>query len=153
MSFNQCAQNKCKKLQQRMFFLRKLRDFRLDCSILQLFYQSLLQSILSFGLICVYGNMHVQEHKKLQRIIKMASRVIGVDQTSAEDLYNELILRKMDQILTDTTHPLHPKFLRSTRLNDRLLQRPIRTVRYQKSFVPTAIRLYNSKPKQLRHFS
>lgn len=34
LCFNECAKNKCKKLQQRMFFLRKLRGFRLDCSIL-----------------------------------------------------------------------------------------------------------------------
>lgn len=85
MSFNQCAQNKCKTLQQRMFFLRKLNDFRLDCSILQLFYQSLLQSISSCGLVCVYGSMHAKDHKPLQ-CIKTASRVIGVDQTSAVEL-------------------------------------------------------------------
>ncbi|KAK0146668.1 RNA-directed DNA polymerase from mobile element jockey [Merluccius polli] len=132
LCFNHCAQTKCKKLQQRMLFLRKLNDFRLDSSILQLFYKSLLQSILSFGLICVFGNLRVQNQKKLQRIIKSASRVIGVDQASTIQLYNELILGKMEHILADPTHPLFPTFVRSTRSNGRILQRAIRTARYHK---------------------
>ena len=56
--------------------------------------------------------------------------------------HSDLSLKKTDQILNDPTHPLHLTFLRSSRSSDRNLQRKIRTTRY-KSFVPTAIRLYN----------
>ena len=108
-----------------------------------MFYKSILQSVLSFGLICVFGNMHVKDQKRLQRMIKMASKIIGLDQVSAAQLYNELILKKTDQILNDPTHPLHHKFMRSNRSTGRILQQRIKTERYNKSFVPTAIRLYN----------
>ena len=107
-----------------------------------MFYKTLLQSVLSFGLICAFGNMYIQGQKKLQRIVKIASRIIGVDQVS------DLSLKKIDQILYDSTHPLHLTFLRSSRSSGRILQRKIRTTRYNKSFVPTAIRLFNIRLKR-----
>uniref|UniRef100_A0A9J7XIF0 Reverse transcriptase domain-containing protein n=1 Tax=Cyprinus carpio carpio TaxID=630221 RepID=A0A9J7XIF0_CYPCA len=143
LTFNECALNKIKKMHQRMYLLRKLYNFRLEKHILVMFYKSLLQSVLSFGLICVFGNMHVKDQKKLQRMIKMASRIIGIDQVSVAQLYNELISKKTDQILNDPTHPLYHKFIRSNRSTGRILQQRIRTERYNKSFVPIAIRLYN----------
>ena len=144
LKFDECARNKTKKLQQRLFFLRKLNQFRVDRFILQMFYKAVLQSVLSFGLVCTFGNMRVQDHAKLQRMIKTASRIIGVDQVSAAELYDHLILKKADQILNDPTHPLHQKFCRSTRSSGRFLQNKIRTTRYSKSFVPTAIRALNN---------
>uniref|UniRef100_A0A671TU97 Reverse transcriptase domain-containing protein n=1 Tax=Sparus aurata TaxID=8175 RepID=A0A671TU97_SPAAU len=143
LTFKECAQNKTKKLQKRMFFLRKLKHFQIDSCFLQMFYKSLLQSVLSFGIICAFGNMYIQDQKKLQRVVKIASRIIGVDQVSVAQLHNDLSLNKIDQILNDSTHPLHLSFLRSSRSSGRILQRKIRTTSYNKSFVPTAIRLYN----------
>lgn len=145
LTFNECALKKTKKMHQRMYFLRKLYNFRLERHILVMFYKSFLQSVLSFGLICVFGNMHVKDQGKLQRMIKMASRIIGIDQVSVAQLYNELILKKTDQILKDPAHPLHYKFMRSNRSTGRIIQQRIRTERYNKSFVPTSIRLYNDQ--------
>jgi len=145
LTFNECAQNKSKKLQKRMFFLMKLNHFRIDSCILQMFYKALLQSVLSFGLICAFGNMYIKDQNKLQRIVKTASKIIGVDQVSVAQLYNNLSLKKTEQIINDSTHPLHQNFLKSNRSSGRLLQRKIRTTRYSNYFVPTAIRLYNNQ--------
>ena len=147
LKFNECAIVKVKKLQQRMFFLRKLKSFNVDCHVLQLFYKTILQSILSFGLICVFGNMRNQDQCKLQRMIKMASRVIGCDQMSAAQLCKDLILSKAERILNDPTHPLHNRFRLSCRGKGRILQRKIRTTRFSKSFVPAAVRLLNERDK------
>ena len=57
-----------------------------------MFYKTLLQSVLSFGLICAFGKMYIQDKKKLQRIVKIASRIIGVDQVSVTQLHNDLRL-------------------------------------------------------------
>ena len=54
--------------------------------------------------------MYIQDQKKLQRIVKIASRIIGVDQISVAQLHNDLSLKKIDQILNDSTHPLHLTF-------------------------------------------
>ena len=55
-----------------------------------MFYKALLQSVLSFGHICTYGNMYIKDQKKLQRMVKTASKIIGVAQVSVAKLYNEL---------------------------------------------------------------
>lgn len=50
--------------------------------------------------------MHAKDHKILQYVTKLSSRVIEVDQVSAAQLYHELIIKKMNEILVDSTHPL-----------------------------------------------
>ena len=56
LNWNPNSQVLAGKANQRLYFLRKLREFRVDNTILVLFYQSLLQSILTFSLVCMYGN-------------------------------------------------------------------------------------------------
>ena len=41
-----------KKGNQRLYFLRKLNNLNIDRTILVLFYQSLIQSLLTFNLVC-----------------------------------------------------------------------------------------------------
>ena len=48
LNFEACAKSKYSKLQQRCFSLRKLNLLHLDKTIMQLFYQSILQSVLTF---------------------------------------------------------------------------------------------------------
>lgn len=81
-----------------------------------MFYISVLQSVLSFGLICVLGNMRKQDQDRLQRQIRTAGKIIGIDQETATSLYTKLILQKLEKILQDSTHPLHSKFSRSSTL-------------------------------------
>lgn len=47
--------------------------------------------------------------------VKIASRIIGVDQVSVAQSHNDLSLKKIDQILNDSTHPLDLTFIRSSR--------------------------------------
>ena len=129
-------------MQQRLYFLRKLKSFKVDHLILQMFYKSVVQSILTFCLICVFGNMRSLDQAKLGRVVKHASNVIGIQQEFPDDLYRSLLCNKVKGILLDRLHPLHCKFQQSFRSN-RLLQRTIRTRRYGSSFVPAAIRWYN----------
>lgn len=137
LTFKECAQSKFKKLQKRMFFLMKLASFRIDSCMLQLFYKALLQRLLVFGLICAYGNMLKKDQKKLQHTVKAASGIIRIDQVSVAQRFNDLCISKTQQTLNDPTHPLHQFFLESNRSNrpNRLLQRKIRTSRYNKSFI------------------
>ena len=45
----------CKILQHWIFLLRKLNYFQVDSIILELFYKTVLQSVLSSCLVCVFG--------------------------------------------------------------------------------------------------
>ena len=66
------------KANQRLFFLRKLRKFNVDRNILTLFYRSVVQSILTFCIICNFGSLSQSNKGKFERIRKMAQRTIGV---------------------------------------------------------------------------
>ncbi|KAK0146750.1 RNA-directed DNA polymerase from mobile element jockey [Merluccius polli] len=145
LKFEICTTSKVNKLQQRMFFLRKLNYFQVDCTILELFYKTVLQSVLSFGLVCVFGNMRKGNQDKLQRLLKTASKIIGCSQTSVTQLWADLVVDKAERILRDPTHPLYRKFQLSNRGSSRLLQRSIKTKRFSLSFVPSAIRLFNER--------
>lgn len=65
-----------------MFFLHKLNYFQVDCTILELFYKTVLQNALSFGLVCMFGNMRKHDQNKLQRLAKSANKIIQCSQTS-----------------------------------------------------------------------
>jgi hypothetical protein len=88
-----------------MIFLRKLNHFQVDCTILELFYKTVLQSLLSFGLVCVFGNMRKGDQDKLQHLVKTASKIIGCSQTSVTQLWADLVVDKAERILRDPTHP------------------------------------------------
>lgn len=61
---------KVKKVHQQVLFLQKLSSFNVDRYVLQLFYEAVLQSILSFGLDLLDLN---QDQNRLQRMVRMAS--------------------------------------------------------------------------------
>ena len=44
-----------KKANQRLFFIRQLKQIHLDNTLLVLFYKTVIQSILVINLICFYG--------------------------------------------------------------------------------------------------
>ena len=42
----------CNKLNTSLFFLKKLKSFHVNESILKMFYQALILSVITFGIIC-----------------------------------------------------------------------------------------------------
>ena len=79
-----------------------------------MFYKSILQSILTFCLICVFGNMRSQDRNKMERVVKQASKIIGYQQESSEASYKSLICNNNKSVFSVSCHPLHVKFLKSS---------------------------------------
>ena len=79
---------------QQMFFLRKLKKFNVDRTILHLFYQSIIQSVLLFNLICFYGNLTQADKTKLDRPRKIAQRIIGIELPPLSVLFKDRLLTK-----------------------------------------------------------
>lgn len=143
LTFDANTKYTVRKLQQRLFFLRKLNSFNIDKTILEMFYITVVQSVLSFSLVCVFGNMRSRDKGTFHRVVKQAQRITKSQLLlSPEVLYNAQVCSKVDLILSDPSHPLYPKFVSSSK-GCRLLQRKIRTQRFNNSFVQTAIRFYN----------
>lgn len=54
--------------------------------------------------------MHGQDQAKLQCMIKLAAIVIGEDIVSVNQLYTDLILKKLSKTLNDPAHSPHLEF-------------------------------------------
>ena len=93
-----------------MYFVRKLRKCHIDKTIMSMFYKSVVESVLTFCMLCWYSGISYQARKKVERIVTSAVK-LGCDAQSLEDLYNTLIVKKCDQIMNDDSHPLSSNFV------------------------------------------
>ena len=114
----------------------------LHSKILELFYTSILQSVICFSVICWYGNCTTASKTKLTQIILTCQKLGLTNVSSLENLYCKSALQRCELITTDKTHPLHNMYqmLPSGR---RMRSVRCRTKRYSDSFVPASIRLLN----------
>jgi Domain of unknown function (DUF1891) len=144
LSFSAHVDNLCKKANQRLYLLRKLRNFDVCQDILETVYRSLIESILAFNIIAWFGNLSVKDRTRLTRVVKLASKIIGRQQRQLSDLHHLFIKRKANKIWLDPTHPLHNSF--ELLPSKRRLRAPLaRRNLYKRSFLPTAISILNSK--------
>ena len=134
-----------KKLNTRMYCLRKLNYFHANANILALFYDSVVSSIWKYCLICWGGNAARGDTDRINRVVNGAAKIIGLAQQSLEDAYADLLFKTLSGIKEDTHHPLH------NRLASHLIPRSGRmrlpaavTNRYLCSFIPQAIKCHNS---------
>ena len=58
------------KTKTRMYRLRKLRSFNINPNLLQIFYSSMICSVLSFALTCWRGNIQKQDKDRLDKILQ-----------------------------------------------------------------------------------
>ena len=133
----------CKKLNRRMFFLRKLRCLKIDAIILSLFYRSTIQSILSFCIAAWGGIIYIISYKDkctMSRIIKKACKICS---NINLPYFDELLLAntssKIHTISIDVHHPIAAKIVLSSHRNKPIYLK-CKKERYRKSFVPSGIR-------------
>ena len=99
-----------KKAQQRLYFLRQLKKFRVNQDILMQFYRSIIESILTFSLTTWFGSTTQQNRDDLQRVVRSASKIIGCEVPPLQLLYDDRLIRKAKSILRDESHPAHSIF-------------------------------------------
>ena len=145
LSFTEHAKLTKSKAHQRLFFLRKLNKFNVDNTILQLFYNSVIQSILSFNIICFYGLLSCESKKDLDRVVKTAGRICGNKASfpSTSVIFSDFVQRKTTKILKDPTHPLHLSYVFCPS-GKRIRMPRSKTNRFRYSFLPHSISIYNN---------
>ena len=134
-----------KKLNSRMYCLRKLNSFHITPEILNVFYSSTIVSVWRYCLVCWGGNVSKREKRRIDSIVRKAQRVIGVCQPSVDSVYLDLVRGKLEMVWSDNSHPLHGQ-LRSQlipRGSGRLGLPYAGTNRHPASFIPKAIQMYN----------
>ena len=134
----------CTKLQQRLYFLRRLRLYGVSSGIMLIFYRAILESLIRYGITAWYGNLTVQLKNRLRSMHKTAMKIIGIKQyESIEELYNQSVITQAIKISSDSTHPLSSEYelLPSGR---RFRMSKWKTNRFKLSFVPASIKLLNN---------
>ena len=142
MKFSDNLARMYEKAKQRMYFIRKLKNVHIDKAILTMFYRSIVETVITFCITYWFGNSTVQDRKRIDSIVKCACKLGCIDIKDTKLLYNNAVSAKMTKIIKNDTHPLHMYFelLPSQRRMSSIYSR---TDRYNKSFVLSAIRLYN----------
>lgn len=134
-----------RKGQSSMFFLSRLRSFGVCSGLLKTFYQSMVASALFFAVVCWWGGVKTGEVNRLNKFVRKARSVVGLDLDSLETVAERRVKDKICAILDNLSHPLHDElWLMGSSLSQRIIPPRCRTERFRRSFVPTAIRLYNS---------
>ena len=129
-----------KKAQQRMYFLRQLKKFKLSSEILVRFYRAVIESVLTFSIIVWYGNSTQQQKDHLDRVVRNASKIIGTELPSLATLYRQRVLSKSKKITKDPSHPANNLFqlLPSGRRYRNIMTK---TERFKNSLYPQAMKI------------
>ena len=62
------------KANKRLYFVRKLGQFKVDRTLITLFYKSVIENVLSFCITCCGGNSSKGDRIKVERIIKISEQ-------------------------------------------------------------------------------
>ena len=93
------------KAQQRLFFLRQLKKFGLRRESLIQFYNSVVESVLTFSLCVWYGNTTQRQRDRLERVIRTAVKIIGCELPSLASIYSKRSVARARKIIADVSHP------------------------------------------------
>ena len=144
LTFNKNVDSVYKKAKSRLYFVRQLCKLKVDSRILELFYSSILQSVIAFSIACWYGNCSTEAKGKLTCIIKTCYKLGIANIPSLEEIYSKRVIQRCKVIVNDDLHPLHNLF-NLMPSGKRMRSIKCRTARYNKSFVPACIRLINEQ--------
>ena len=129
-----------KKVNQRLYFMKKLNTFKIDVTLLKLFFESCVMSLFYFCITAWGGNVRFKERQSMNRSIKYCYKIFkNTNVVNVEDILKIASKRKIKSILGDDTHPLF-KYLQFSVRSGRLIHLKTKTSRHLNSFLPYAIR-------------
>ena len=134
-----------KKGNQRLYFMKKLNSFSVGPKLLELFYKSTVESVVTFNSLCYFGGLKEQDKARLSKITKTASRLIGRPVPDIQAHFEAKVLKRLEAILRDPTHPLCTELQAHTSpRSGRLISFRAKTSRFHSSFLPASVRLFNA---------
>ncbi|KAI5620514.1 gastrula zinc finger protein XlCGF28.1-like [Silurus asotus] len=94
-----------KKARQRLYHLRRLRDFKLPSQVLKTFYTCTIESVLTGSITSWFGNSTMQDRRALQRVVRSAERTIHTELPDLQDIYSTRCRTRARKIVKDLSHP------------------------------------------------
>ena len=127
---------------QRLYFMRKLRQYHLDKPIMKLFNCSFVESILTFCFTAWYFSLSLVNKNKLIKIVNMSSKIGGQRMRCLTELCECRVAARGRAIHADQSHPLNGEY-RLLPSGRRFRVPSLDVTRTQKTFVPYSIGLMN----------
>ena len=127
-----------------MYHVRRLRKHKIDNKILCLFYNSTVSSVLVYAVPCWFNLCDKKQKKEVCKFAKRMKNMTGdCNQVENPRMISATKFKSLiSKIVKDETHPLYPYI---TTLPHGHLRVPwSRTEHFRKSFLPYAIKLFNS---------
>ncbi len=94
-----------KKAKQRLYFICQLMKLNLPQELLKQFYTAIIESILCTSIIVWFSSATKSDHRRLQRVVRTAERIIGTSLPSLQELYLSRVRKRTGKI-TPSTLPL-----------------------------------------------
>ena len=119
--------------QSRLFFLRWLRSFSVCSDMMCMFYHTVIESAMFYDVVC-WGSCTTDKNcRRLDKLVKKAGSVVRRRLDPLSAVVEKRMRRKLYSVLENNKHPLHS-----------ILAGQRTTERFRRSFVPIAIRFFNS---------
>jgi hypothetical protein len=135
-----------KKANKRMYHVRCLRNLQVDNKIMCMFYNSVISSVLVYAISCWYNGCSKKLKKDVGKFRKRMCKMISEESHNTVDtpsmIYKNICISLVRKILEDVAHPLHDYFIPLPH-RKRLRMPRCKTSRYQDTFVPSAVKMYN----------
>ncbi|TWW55971.1 hypothetical protein D4764_09G0010210 [Takifugu flavidus] len=123
---------------------KRLRSFGVQGPLLRTFYDSVVGSALFYGIVCWSSSITDRDRKRMDRLVRRASSVLGSPLDSVEVVGNGRMMAKLSSMLNNTSHPLQDTLTAlGSSFSERLLHPRCAKERYRRSFLPAAVRLHN----------
>jgi hypothetical protein len=146
LNFVEHINGQVKKANKRLFFVRMLKKFGVNPSIIARFYDSTISTVLMYAssgfFNLVTNKMRQKLNKPRRTIVKITKYSNHIRIPDHQSMYNRKLRSMTKTIMDDVTHPLHDYF-QYLPSNRRLRTLASRTNRFKNSFAPSAIRYHN----------
>ena len=107
LNFDSNVLNIYKKCHYRIYCLQRLRNIGINPKILALYYQSRVETLVSSCLICWYGSVNLHEKKLLNKIDKVCSKTVGIEQKYLRNILTMALKKRQKWLcLTEIMHNL-----------------------------------------------
>lgn len=128
-----------KKARQHLYYLRRLRDFKLPSQVLKTIYTCTIESVLTGRITSWFGNSTMQDRRAFQRVVQSAEHTIHTRLSDLQDIYSMRCQTRARKIVKDLSHPNNRLFFYLLCSEKRFRALKANTERMRKSFFPQAI--------------
>ena len=114
---------------------------------MSLFYNAVVQSLMSFCVIVWGGNLACKEVCQFDRVARRVSRMTDIRQSCFVEIVEKFCLRKIEAIIKDESHPLL-QYITFSKRSNRIILIKAKRERFRNSFLPYAVRIYSNNFKR-----